>query len=90
MSNITKKQVSLAAIAVVFATTLIASIAFDSAYARIHAKQIIAQHNHATVSANSMTTGGGSTITGSSNPIVVQANTNSGGNGAQDNTIEED
>ena len=90
MSNITKKQVSLAAIAVVFATTLIASIAFDSAYARIHANQVIAQHNHAHVSANSFTSGGASSITDSSNPIVVQANTNSGGNGAQDNTIEED
>ena len=90
MSNITKKQASLAAIAVVFATTLIASIAFDSAYARINAAQIIAQHNHAHVSANTFTSGGASTITDSGNPIVVQANDNTGGNGAQDNTQEED
>ena len=79
-----KKQVSLAVLAVVFATAMIVSvIASDSAFAkskRIH--QSITQANSFDQKSNVQSAGAGSSITNSGNNVAVGINFNAGGNAA--------
>jgi hypothetical protein len=85
MTTITKKQVSLALVAVVFATAMIASVIAspDSAFARSkHIHQSISQHNHQSQSSSIVTAGAGSPVSLSGNNIAVGVNANGGGNAA--------
>ena len=74
------KQLVFGVIAVVLASTLIATLAVDSVFAQHN--QRIHQHNHASQSATVVTAGAGSTITGSGNNVLAQTATNNGGNAA--------
>jgi hypothetical protein len=86
MTTITKKQVSLALVAVVFATAMIASVIAspDSAFARHHKSvhQSISQHNDQSQSSSVVTAGLGSPVSLSGNNIAVGVNANGGGNAA--------
>jgi hypothetical protein len=77
MSNINKKQMSLAVLAVVFATAMVASLLVaDSAYAR----QSISQRNDQYQDSSIVTAGAGSTVATSGNNAATATNTNNGGN----------
>ena len=85
MTTITKKQVSLALVAVVFATAMITSIiaTSDNAFARSkHVHQSISQHNDQSQSSSVVTAGVGSPVSLSGNNIAVGVNANGGGNAA--------
>ena len=77
MSNINKKQASLAVLAVVFAAAMVASVLVaDSAYAN----QSISQKNRQDQSSSIATAGANSAVTNSGNNAATATNTNNGGN----------
>ena len=88
MTNVTKKQTSIAILAVVFAATMIVSVFADnSALATRHHShksnhQSISQHCHQDQRAAVVTGGAISPPLISGNNIAVCVNTNSGGNAA--------
>jgi hypothetical protein len=83
MTNISKKQVSLALVAVVFATALIIGMsAGNSAIASKHIHQHIGQHVHQDQSSSVVTSGTTSPVDTSGNNIAVGFNNNTGGNAA--------
>ena len=84
MTNVTKKQTSIAILAVVFAAAMIVSVFADnSAFATRHHKsnhQSISQHCHQDQRAAVVTGGAISPPLISGNNIAVCVNTNNGGN----------
>ena len=97
MANINKKQVSIAVLAVVLATAMIASViaTSDSAFAKRHHHghhhhhndgksntQSINQGNSADQRSTIVTAGANSPVQNSGNQNVNQQNTNNGGNAA--------
>jgi len=79
MSNINKKQASLAVLAVVFAAAMVASVLVaDSAYAN----QSISQKNRQGQSSSIATGGMGGSVGTSGVNTATATNTNNGGNAA--------
>jgi len=71
-----------AIVAVVLATSLIASVVLDQAYAKYYRynHQVIKQNNNQEQSSSISTSGTGSTVTGSGGNTATATNTNNGGN----------
>jgi len=85
MTNISKKQFSLALVAVVFATALIASaLVVDSVDAKKSKsnRQTIAQSCNQNQHSSVVTAGANSPVLNSGNNAAVCTNTNNGGNAA--------
>ncbi len=84
MSNITKKQATLAVIAVVFATAMIVSViaSSDSVYATHgkKSKKSISIENEQNQKSKCVTAGGGSSITDSCKNSSFSTTSNTGGN----------
>ena len=76
------KQLVFGVIAVVFATSLLASLIVDNADARKSNRQSISQHNDQTQSSTIVTAGATSPVTNSGNQQATATNTNNGGNAA--------
>lgn len=91
-NNNQSTKVIFSIMAVVIATSLVASVVFDQAYARHHnhykgghhytGSQSITQANSVTQSSSVVTSGAGSSVTNSGNNAATQTNTNNGGNAA--------
>ena len=76
------KQLVFGAIAVVFATALIASLVVDQANARTSNRQSISQHNDQDQRSTIVTGGANSPVQNSGNNAATATNTNNGGNAA--------
>jgi len=85
MTNISKKQLSLTLVAVVFATTLISSALVVSSVDATKSKnnrQTIAQSCNQNQQSSVVTAGANSPVLNSGNNAAVCTNTNNGGNAA--------
>jgi hypothetical protein len=83
MTNISKKQTSLAVVAVVFATALFVSvIASNNAFADKNARQSLSQSCHQDQKSQVVTAGANSPVRNSGNNVGLCVNLNGGGNAA--------